>query len=354
MSGYVTAFGDRFLRMRDIGVAMAVLEPSGQLVSATNSALQLLERFDLPTEFPAPLPGQLATEIASAPLGEAIMWRHPSTEVGAVLGCTRYTLGRDHLLLLMREITEQQRALSQRLHRQRLEATGRLISHIAHDLRAPLSSIVYNADVLSRTDLPGCNELLLNIQVAAEALRNTVAGLLDFVRIGPPVMALLPLRKVFERVSSLLRPAFRAGNHELSIWLHDDKVCLRGNPIAVEQIFVNLLVNATESRPERVHVRVRSEPAAAGATGPWRTMDRDIVIVRVSDDGPGIPRDTRQRVFEPFMTSKPNGTGLGLTVAREAAVALGGSLTLDDDPLSSGASFTVALPVVPSDEEAAP
>ncbi|HEY1551950.1 MAG TPA: HAMP domain-containing sensor histidine kinase [Kofleriaceae bacterium] len=308
---------------------MAVLASSGQLVSVTPAAARLLRRFELPVESPATLPANLARELASAPLGEAIIWRHPSADHGAVLGCTRYSLGSEHLLLLMREITEQQRALSQQLHRQRLEATGRLISHIAHDLRAPLSSIIYNVDLLAKRS--GFEELQ-NIQIAADALRDTIAGLLDFVRLGPPAVSIQTIGRLFERISSLLRPAFRHGKHELSIALHDDGACVRGNSIAIEQIFLNLIINATESRSESVRVRIASEQVGR------------MVIVRVSDDGPGIPLDRRDAVFDEFVTSKPHGTGLGLTVAREAAVALGGSLMLE--PTAIGCCFAVALPLV--------
>ncbi|MFT3692703.1 MAG: ATP-binding protein [Kofleriaceae bacterium] len=328
-AAFVDLHGESFVRLHDVGVAMAVLDPHYELVSATPAAVELLRRFELPVDAHATLPPKLAHEIACAPLGEAIMWRHPSGDLGATLGCTRYSLGDEHLLLLMREITEQQRALSRKIHRQRLEATGRLISHIAHDLRAPLSSIIYSVDVLAKG---GHTEETRTIELAALALRDTIAGLLDFVRIGPPVTTTQSLGRTFERISGLLRPAFRRGRHELAIELHDDAVCVRGNTIALEQIFVNLLINATESRPERVHVRVTSEQSGSN------------VIVRVSDDGPGIPKDRRASIFDEFVTSKPNGTGLGLTVAREAALSLGGELELEAADI--GCTFAVELPAV--------
>src|SRR5262249_9378410 len=135
------------------------------------------------------------------------------------------------------------------------------------------------------------------------------------------------LRETFDRVSSLLRPVFRAGGHELRIELHNKQVRLRGNPLTIEQIFVNLLVNAIESTDRPVHVRVASEQVAVAAPDPraCRAID-DLVRIRVLDDGPGIPAELVATVFEPFVTSKPYGTGLGLTIARDAAQSLGGSL----------------------------
>src|SRR5262249_15325205 len=155
-------------------------------------------------------------ELAATPVGAPIVWR-PRAEIDAVLGCTRYELGATQQLLLMREITEQQRALSQRLHQQRLEATGRLAAMMAHDLRSPLSSIVYNVDPGQTRELARAQarELLHEPHLAADQMRRTIAALLDFVRLGPPVTATQSLREIFDRVSSLLRPVFRAGGHEL-------------------------------------------------------------------------------------------------------------------------------------------
>src|SRR6185369_8197826 len=99
-----------------------------------------------------------------------------------------------------------------------------------------------------------------------------------------------------------------AGSHELTTALHDDGVRVRGNPLTVEQIFVNLLVNATEAADRPVHIHIVSEHVAAAghARRPWRAVD-DMVRIRISDDGPGIPPELAASVFEPFVTSKPHG-----------------------------------------------
>lgn len=344
-----------WLRLDQIGAAIAVLDREGCVVDASPAAVRLLRHFGLPLIPGSPIPGELAIELGRAPIGEAISWRR--ADVDGILGCTRYELGAEHVLVLIREITEQQRALSRRLHSQRLESAGRLVAHIAHDLRAPLSSIVYNTDLLAKraaegAPAAGTAELLHDTQVAADQLRRTIAGLLDFVRVGPPVTETLALREVIDRVASLLRSAFRAGHHDLAIELHDDQVCVCGNPIAIEQIVVNLLVNATEAAGGApVKVRITSEAVAPGhGRQPWRAVD-EMVRIRVADDGPGIPADRRHAVFEPFATWKPEGTGLGLTVAREAAASLGGHLGLEDS--AAGACFALVLPVARPAVEAA-
>jgi signal transduction histidine kinase len=342
---------DNRLRLNDIGAPLALLDDHGCVLAASPSAAALLARFQLATELPAALPPDLARELVSWPFGTPILWR-PRADHDAVLGCTHYALGDRRRLLLMREITEQQRALSKRMHQQRLEATGRLAAQMAHDLRTPLSSIVYNLDLLQTRACElstSSRELLREAQLAADQMRRTIAGLLDFVRLGPPVSATQSLRETFDRVSSLLRPVFRAGAHELRIELHDRQVRLRGNPLTIEQIFVNLLVNAIESSDRPVQVRIASERAAAAA--PCQRAPRaieDMVRIRVIDDGPGIPAELVATVFEPFVTSKPHGTGLGLTIARDAARSLGGSIAVE--ATATGCAMAVMLPVARAED----
>src|SRR5688572_29989772 len=114
-----------YLRLAAIEAAMAVLDHAGRVIDASPAARRLLARFELCLEPDQSIPSELASDLARATLGEPISWRRDG--VDGVLGCTRYALGAEHVLLLFREITEQQRALSRRLHQQRLESTGRLL-----------------------------------------------------------------------------------------------------------------------------------------------------------------------------------------------------------------------------------
>nr|HEX4317246.1 HAMP domain-containing sensor histidine kinase [Kofleriaceae bacterium] len=334
-----------YVRLQDIGAPMLVVDACDRIVDATMPARVLLAKLDIACEPGGTLPAPLVAELREALLGVAVMWR-PAGETGPVLGSTRYRLGDGHFLLLVREITQQQRVMVQRLHQQRLAETGKLVAHIAHELRTPLASIVYNADVLSQRDLGGSRDLVDDIKLAADTLRRTIAGLLEYVRLGPPVGTTITLRELWDRVSSLLRPMFRGGRHELSVSLHDAELRVTGNLLTLEQIFVNLLVNAMEAAaPRPAKICVTSEPVPGERARRWRAPS--VVMVSVQDDGPGIPAERREHVFEAFVTTKPNGTGLGLTIARDAASSLGGHLQLEDSEL--GCRVSVVLPVAPAE-----
>jgi len=333
---------ESYIRLRDIDMPVMVVE-GVRIVDASPAVRGLMTRHDLPCDAGEQLPVSLIAELRDARSGEAIAWR-PRGEHGPTLGITRYRLGDQHQVLLISEITINHRSISQRLHHQRLLETGKLLAYIAHELRAPLASIVYNSDVLG---MPGgvrgdddYAQLVEEIQLAAEHLRRTVGGLLDYVRLSP-VSTTITLREMWDRVASLLRPLFRAGQHQIEVDLHAPDLLLRANPTTIEQIFINLIVNSIEASGKPARVRVSTRPMPADRRRMWQADE--VVLVTVQDDGPGIPVECRASVFEAFVTTKPNGTGLGLTLAREAADSLGGYLELEDSPV--GCRFAIALPI---------
>jgi signal transduction histidine kinase len=332
---------DTIVRLAEVGSAMVVCTLDGTVRGASPSGHALLARTGWVAErLPAPLPSSLWRLIAARPVGEAVEW-YLARDNQFLLGCTRYRLGDDAWLLVMSEISKKHREWSQRMHQQRLEALGSLVATTAHDLRSPLASIVFNSDVLltrqDELDAGAVRETLLDIQTAANRLRGTIDCLLDYVRIGPPVSTEVSLRDVLDRAAGLLRPLLRAGAHHLLTQIPDEANRVRGNALAIEQIFVNLIVNAMEAAAAPVTVRVAgTRVAAAGG---------DVLRIVVEDDGPGIPEEHRLRVFEPFFTTKKNGTGLGLSSAREAARAADGDLELVR--WTGGAAFAVLLPPSP-------
>jgi len=141
------------------------------------------------------------------------------------------------------------------------------------------------------------------------------------------------VREVIDRAAGLLRSAVRDGGHELRIEARDDASWARGNPLVIEQIIVNLIVNAIEGAdgPTRVAITAHAVSDAS----------YERIEIAVHDDGPGVPAELHQRIFEPFFTTKPNGSGLGLTTAREAANDLGGDLRLE--ATERGAKFVLTL-----------
>jgi two-component system sensor kinase FixL len=328
------------LQLAQVGAPLMVCDRTGQLVGLTPDAKRLLEPLGITTEpLPSPLPESFWLRITCAEVGESVEWRPANSSGNDCIGCTRYALGESHTFVLFQEISSKPNELSRRLHRQRLEATGRLVAAMAHDLSAPLANIALNVDTLAQDQSSLSRvvqaSMIEDMQGAVRRLRWVVDGILAYARVGPGVGGDVELAEIIGSAFRLLTPACREHGHRVSARIGPGTEWVSTNPLILEQVFVNLLLNSMEASRGSARIVIQSYVAEAGEGNV-----RDIKV-RVSDDGPGIAQSIAGRVFEPFFTTKAQGTGLGLTTAREAMLALGGDLILAEAP--QGASFIVTL-----------
>ncbi|HTV25265.1 MAG TPA: ATP-binding protein [Polyangiaceae bacterium] len=333
------------LQLAQVGAPLMVCDGAGRLVGLTPDAEKLLERLGIATEpLPSPLPASLWLRVRHAEVAESVEWRPTSASRCECIAFTRHAFGPAHSLVLLQEISAKPNELSRRLHRQRLEATGRLVAAMAHDLRAPLASISLDMDTIARDSSALSSgeqaSIIRDVREAVRRLRWAVDGVLACARLGPEASSHVRLAQIVDSASRLLSPACRESGHRVSAEIGAGTEWVWTNPLILEQVFVNLLLNSMEAARGAATIRIesslaRSSGGALGAGGP-----RD-VEVRVSDDGPGIDPSIAGRIFEPFFTTKPRGAGLGLTTARDAMLALGGDLTLAE--AARGAAFVVTL-----------
>jgi signal transduction histidine kinase len=321
-----------------VGGALVVCSRDGVVLGASPAADDILTRMG---GAPRRLPATLWARLENAPVGDAVIWSSSET-TGRILGCTRYPVGDDQVLLVMREITLEQELLAQQLQRHRAKTVEMLVFLLAHDLRAPLASIVLNLDMLQERCEPAegsfVRQSLDESLHAASQLRETIDALVDLVRVGPPRATELAVAEVIDRAVALTRPLFRHSGHELAVRIDPAASTIRANGLGVQQILLNLLVNAVESTDQPMTVEVTAAAASLrGANGAVPA-----VRIRVRDHGPGISPEVRSRLFQPFFTTKPAGTGLGLALARDTVIAEHG--TLDLVPVDDGACFDVVLP----------
>ncbi|MCA9603971.1 MAG: HAMP domain-containing histidine kinase [Myxococcales bacterium] len=333
------AWSGAWLSLEALDLPAAVMDRQGMFRGTSPRGRDLLLRFGAELDgAEGPVPPDLLRVIEAAPHGDAVVWNPGGAYDDASLGCACHPLGDAHYLLVMRELTYKNRELSRRLHQQRLEITGRLVASIVHDLRAPLASIVFSGEVLTgridRLSLDEIAELVSDIVHSARRLRHIVDSLLGFARLESSSDSASHLDDVLDRVSGLVRPVLRDRGHTLRTYVAPGARCVRGSGLMVEQILVNLILNAAEAAEEPIPITVS---AALDEQRPR------VVRIRVVDEGPGIPESVRTHLFQPFFTTKQTGTGLGLTTGRESAREQGGDLVLDE--AERGASFSLYLPV---------
>jgi two-component system NtrC family sensor kinase len=254
------------------------------------------------------------------------------------------------LLGVAHDLSERRRVQAQLIRADRLSAVGTLAAGVAHEINNPLAYLMLNLQYLMRelprfdgdeARLEGLLERLAEAEHGARRVSTIVNDLRTLAR---------PEQVEHEAVSvpKALSAAIKVAGVELRrrarvVEVYESVPFVDASPTRLEQVFVNLLVNAghaiKEGRPDDNEIRV----AARGENGK--------VVVEVSDTGSGIAPEILGRVFDPFFTTKPRGlgTGLGLPISRGIIKALGGEITVTSI-VGTGTTFRVTLPAL-SDEE---
>ena len=224
-----------------------------------------------------------------------------------------------------------------------------LLSSISHDLKTPLAGILGAAGTLKDYDasLPDADraELVSTIIEESERLHRFIGNLLDMTRLESGAMQPnASLHFPGDIVGSALRRAGRLlARHTVEVALPPDLPMLKVDAVLFEQVVFNLLDNAAKYAP----------PATTIAIQGWR--DGNHVMLRLVDEGPGIPPEDLERVFDSFYRVRktdhvPAGTGLGLAICRGFVEAMGGTISATNRADRSGAIFTIRLPVPPQTE----
>lgn len=212
-----------------------------------------------------------------------------------------------------------QRTLRERASRESLAAVGEFAASLAHEVRNPLTAVKIDLQSLEEKlgDDPSRTIPLRRALEEIDRLDATVADALSIVRQGDGDRV-LDVRRPIQAAAHSAAPAFAQADSTLDVDGGDSELPVWGDAAGLEQLFLNLLLNAAEALP-------RGGVATIGA---WR--DGDSVCIRVQDDGPGIPEHARDRIFEPLFSTKEAGTGLGLTISRRIVEAHRGEMTVRD------------------------
>ncbi|HKF22236.1 MAG TPA: ATP-binding protein [Candidatus Angelobacter sp.] len=261
------------------------------------------------------------------------------------------------VIVFARDVTEQthtelalKQAEDQLRQSQKLEAVGRLAGGVAHDFNNLLAIMKGHLETLADELGPGHPGLRRTAQIAAAADRAAAVTqqLLAFSRMQVLQPRVISLNKVVNDMGALLKPLV-GENIEFTLELDRDLGSVRADPIQMEQVLLNLVVNACDAMPEGGRLAVQTanvELDEAWARSHPPSPAGRYVMLSVTDTGPGMDTETQARIFEPFFTTKRlgKGTGLGLATAYGIVKQSNGYLGVKSEP-GEGASFQVYLPV---------
>ena len=238
---------------------------------------------------------------------------------------------------------------------------SRLLGRLAHEIRNPLSSLDIHVQLLEE-DLaqlapPARAQVASRLEIIhgeLHRLENTVKHFLRLARPSDLDPTPVDLAQLIRHVCQLLRPEADVRQIELAASLQEPLPVLLADSGQLTQALVNLIVNALQAVPPggRVEIAARATPSAmqfplpldrSAARQESRSADGE-VLLEVRDTGPGIAPDKLTAIFEPYYTTKEEGSGLGLWIAQQITIAHGGTLRAANAP-NGGAVFTLRLPV---------
>jgi len=250
-----------------------------------------------------------------------------------------WVAGWQGLLLEFRHIEQQIKiAREERLHDQS-QANRELIRNLAHEIKNPLGGIRGAAQLLDHElERPGLHEYTQVIMKEADRLQSLMDRLLTPHR--PPQPAPLNIHEVLERVRSLILAEYPRGiaisrDYDTSVPL------LKGDKEQMIQIVLNIARNAAQAMKGDGHLTLKTRIARQVTLS--RKRYRHALVVEITDTGPGIPEDMREKVFYPLVSGREGGSGLGLTLAQTFVTQHGGTITFESQP--GNTTFTLLLPI---------
>ena len=250
-----------------------------------------------------------------------------------------WVAGWQGLLLEFRHIEQQIKiAREERLHDQS-QANRELIRNLAHEIKNPLGGIRGAAQLLDHElERPGLHEYTQVIMKEADRLQSLMDRLLTPHRLPQP--APLNIHEVLERVRSLILAEYPRGiaisrDYDTSVPL------LKGDKEQMIQIVLNIARNAAQAMKGDGHLTLKTRIARQVTLS--RKRYRHALVVEITDTGPGIPEDMREKVFYPLVSGRKGGSGLGLTLAQTFVTQHGGTITFESQP--GNTTFTLLLPI---------
>ncbi len=243
------------------------------------------------------------------------------------------------MVILVEDLTQMETLEAELAHSDRLASIGRLAAGLAHEIGNPLTGITSIAQNLRHEETrealeAGIDEILHQ----ARRIQEIVRSLMTYSRGSTPKRRreAVDLAEVLRQALELVRLTHKQKGLRFRLEA-EEGLTMEGDPQRLSQVFVNLLANACDASPEGGEVTVELVRTATATE------------IRIRDRGPGIPEAVRARLFEPFTTTKPagQGTGLGLSLARDIVLDHGGEIAIESDP-GRGTCVTVRFPNPPS------
>ncbi|NIR46557.1 MAG: PAS domain S-box protein [Gemmatimonadetes bacterium] len=310
-----------------------VLETLARCSRGLEQALERTRRFRMPVA---------SAEITIHRDGDAV-------PVGISTAVLERRGGPPSVTAIMRDISDVKRMESLRQRTERLEAVAELSASLAHEIKNPLASISTSVQQLGARDRADDDDQLLSRLILKESdrLSRLLSDFIDFARLRIERSKTLDLRELAKHAVEVVRQHPDCGDEiEIELKLGSQPVLFEGDEDLMHRVVSNLILNAVQAAPPGHPTRVSVEVLGQEVGVPDRVDVEHPVVLRVTDDGPGIPETDLKRIFDPFFTRRRGGSGLGLAIVHRAVREHRGAILVASGP-EIGTRFTVYLPGKP-------
>lgn len=354
IDGYLRSNPDFVRKARSLARIKDVNPALQKMLGATDRSALLASVNDLMSESERAFLGALVAFAHGEPFYEG------ETELVALDGRTIPVLftitfptepeGDGNVLAFVIDITERKRsqnallaAQAELAHASRVATIGELTASIAHEVNQPLAAIVTSGEAglrWLRRDVPQLDEVASVIgRIVNEGRRASeiVTRIRAFLKKKPAEQDMLGIAEIVSEAATLVERELSKEDVSLNIEVRPDLPQIRGDRIQLQQVLVNLLINAAQAMAQRSGPRIVTLRAELAESGD--------LLVSVKDTGPGIEAADVPRLFEPFFTTKQDGMGMGLAICQTTVEGHGGRLTVESVP-GAGATFRLTMPVV--------
>jgi|GEM_PF-1293008 len=342
-----------------------VVEENG-LISSTNLAAETLFQRKAEQMLNSPVhnlfeqPKQYEAYLSKLPKGgearviEIMALRPGNSPIPIDLAASRIIHnGLSVYIFVVRDISERKMMEEQFRQSQKMETIGRLAGGIAHDFNNLMQAMLGYCNLLyhGMGENDSNRDSVKRIQIVVEQARTLTRQLLAFSRKQAPVPRVLTLNTVVSDMHNLLKRLI-GETVFIEFELDPQTGCVRAEPGKLEQILLNLSVNARDAMPGggvlTIKTRATNLPLPIG---PKDLPPGPYAVLAVSDTGCGIPKENMDRLFEPFFTTKENdaGIGLGLSIVQDAIKKCGGGITVTSE-VEQGTCFEIYLPRIEAEQ----
>ena len=248
--------------------------------------------------------------------------------------------GKEAILVNVMDMTKAKELERLLVIQDKMASLGRVATGIAHEIRNPLTAVNMYLEVLKttfdrQTNMKRKKETVDKLQVASNKIESVIRRVMDFSKPSEPKFVLKGINQPIEETVKLSSVTLRKSGITVGISLAEQLPLCKIDPHLIEEILLNLINNAAEAmknmeRDKKIEVS--------------SSREENFVLVRIADSGPGVPIELRSKVFEPFYTTKKEGTGIGLSLVDRIVRDHGGSIAVETSKWG-GAEFKIKIPI---------